>query len=87
MVKSIFTGGVSCFNYATTLETFIKSIVQCVGLGMYSITKTALLAMVKVLGSELASKGIRVNAINPGGFETGMLKKVCDNLISLADEK
>ena len=54
---------------------------------MYSITKTALLAMVKVLGSELASKGIRVNAINPGGFETDMLKKVCDNLISLADEK
>ena len=54
---------------------------------MYSITKTALLAMVKVLGSELASKGIRVNAINPEGFETDMLKKVCDNLIRLADEK
>lgn len=56
--------------------TFIKSIVQNVGMGIYSITKTALLAMVKVLGLELASKGIRVNAINPGGFDTDMATKV-----------
>ena len=43
--------------------------------------------MVEVMGFELASKGIRVNGINPGAFGTDMLKKVCDNLISFADEK
>ena len=39
---------------------------------MYSITKTALLAMVKVLALELSNKYIRVNAVNPGIFNTDM---------------
>ena len=56
-------------------------------MGIYSITKAALLAMVKVLESELASKGVQVNPIIPRGFDTDMSKEVCDNLISFADEK
>ena len=43
--------------------------------------------MVKVLESELASKGVQVNPIIPRGFDTDMSKEVCDNLISFADEK
>lgn len=39
-------------------------------LGTYSITKTALLGMCKVLSAELASKGIRVNAVAPGLIRT-----------------
>ena len=62
--------------YCLSNLIFIKSVVQNVGMGIYSITKTALLAMVKVLGLELASKGIRVNAINLGGFDTDMATKV-----------
>ena len=44
---------------------------------MYSITKTALLAMVKILALELSNKCIRVNAVNPGIFNTDMATRVC----------
>ena len=44
---------------------------------MYCITKAAILSMVKVLALELADKGIRVNGIAPGGFDTPMTIKVC----------
>lgn len=44
---------------------------------MYCITKAAILSMVKVLALELAHKGIRVNGIAPGGFDTDMTIKVC----------
>lgn len=40
------------------------------GLGAYSITKTALLGMCKVLSLELAVKGVRVNAVAPGLVRT-----------------
>lgn len=49
---------------------------------MYSITKTALLAMVKVLALELSNKCIRVNAVNPGIFNTDMATRVCISYIS-----
>lgn len=46
------------------------------GLGAYSITKTALLGMCKVLSSELAVKGIRVNALAPGLVRTKFSEKL-----------
>ena len=49
---------------------------------MYSITKTALLAMVKVLALELSNKCIRVNAVNPGLFNTDMATRVCIDNVS-----
>jgi len=45
-------------------------------LGAYSVSKTALLGLTKVLAQELGSSGIRVNCIAPGVIETkfsGML--------------
>ena len=59
----------------------LELIVQ--NIGMYSITKTALLAMVKILALELSNKGIRVNAVNPGGFDTDMATRVCIDLKTL----
>jgi NAD(P)-dependent dehydrogenase (short-subunit alcohol dehydrogenase family) len=36
----------------------------------YSSSKAAVVAMTKALGKEVASMGILVNAITPGGFDT-----------------
>ena len=43
---------------------------------MYSISKTALLALTKVLANELGSDGIRVNCIAPGLIKTNFSKTV-----------
>jgi dehydrogenase/reductase SDR family protein 4 len=39
-------------------------------LGAYSVSKTALIALTKVLGTELAAKQIRVNCVAPGIIKT-----------------
>ena len=39
-------------------------------LGAYSVSKTALISLTKVLGTELAGRGIRVNCVAPGVIKT-----------------
>lgn len=48
-------------------------------LGVYSITKTTLLSLNKTVAEELASEGIRVNAIAPGVIKTKFAKAVMHN--------
>lgn len=43
---------------------------------VYSATKGAIIAMTKTAAKELASKGIRVNAIAPGMIDTDMMRSV-----------
>lgn len=43
------------------------------GLAAYSASKAAAIAVTKSLALELATEGIRVNAVNPGATETPML--------------
>ena len=45
-------------------------------LGLYSVSKTALLGLTKVLAAEWGPAKIRVNAICPGLIETGMTERV-----------
>ena len=48
-------------------------------IGFYGITKTALLGMTKVLGTELGPKGIRVNAIAPGVIDTKFAEMIVES--------
>ena len=47
--------------------------------GVYSITKAALIALVKAQAKEFSQKGIRVNAIAPGLVETKFAKALVDS--------
>eukprot|EP00127_Corallochytrium_limacisporum_P001141 Clim_evm4s42 gene=Clim_evmTU4s42 len=70
--------------------TFVASIAgyqPLEGLGPYSVSKTALLGLVKALGIELAPEGIRVNGIAPGVIKTNFSEKLWDGSDSELTEK
>ncbi|KYN04601.1 Dehydrogenase/reductase SDR family member 4 [Cyphomyrmex costatus] len=48
-------------------------------LGIYSISKTALLGLIKATSSELANEGIRINGIAPGIIKTKMAKMLYES--------
>lgn len=48
-----------------------------IGVDGYAFAKSAALAMVRYAGLEYASRGIRINAINPGLIDTPMAAPVC----------
>jgi len=61
---------------------FTASMASFLGVAMvlaYSAAKSAYLAMVRSLASELGPEGIRVNGIAPGWIESPMLQKALDN--------
>jgi NAD(P)-dependent dehydrogenase (short-subunit alcohol dehydrogenase family) len=46
------------------------------GLSAYSASKSAIIGVVRSLALELASQGIRLNAVSPGWTETDMARKI-----------
>lgn len=46
-------------------------------LGAYSVSKTALLGLTKVMALELAENNIRVNCVAPGIIQTKFASAVC----------
>jgi NAD(P)-dependent dehydrogenase (short-subunit alcohol dehydrogenase family) len=67
----------NCFSENGGSIIFLSSVMGVVGENgktLYSMTKGALIAAVRSLAIELASRAIRVNAISPGVIETPMSK-------------
>ena len=48
-------------------------------IGMYAVSKTALLGLTKGLASELGPKGVRVNGVAPGIVPTKFAKALVEN--------
>ncbi|MFX5705760.1 SDR family oxidoreductase, partial [Acinetobacter baumannii] len=46
------------------------------GLSILAATKAATRSLVRTLGAELASRGIRVNAVSPGAIATPFYSKI-----------
>ncbi|XP_048782092.1 dehydrogenase/reductase SDR family member 4-like isoform X3 [Lagopus muta] len=55
---------------AVVLVTSVAGFIPNPTLGPYSVSKTALLGLVKVLAPELRARGVRLNAVAPGLIQT-----------------
>ncbi len=70
-------------GYGSVINTSsISAIDGSYGQLSYSSSKAALIGATKTLSKELASKGVRVNAIAPGVIATDMNKIVPENIIA-----
>ena len=56
-------------------------------LGPYSVSKTALLGLTKVMSAEVANDGIRVNCIAPGIIKTKFSQAVSDIYVTFCYAK
>ncbi len=56
------------------------------GKSAYGAAKAALITMTKCISEELASQGIRANAVCPGVTDTDMLKTMPEHIISMQKE-
>lgn len=65
--RMVADGGGAIVNIAS-----IAAAVPFPGSGEYSVSKAGIVMLTKVLAAELASRGVRVNAIGPGVIETPM---------------
>ncbi len=73
-------GGGSIINVIT-----VGAYVGGPGIGAYSSSKAALLNLTKVMATEWASQGIRVNALAPGPFMTDMMRGAAANLPAFSE--
>lgn len=60
-------------------STFVGHTAGMPGMAAYAASKAGLIGMVQVLASELGPKGIRVNALLPGGTDTPMGHSAADS--------
>jgi NAD(P)-dependent dehydrogenase (short-subunit alcohol dehydrogenase family) len=60
---------------AVVLTTTVSNVKGIASTSVYSATKAALRSMTRTFARELASRGIRVNAVSPGPIDTGILER------------
>ena len=59
-------------------STFVGHTVGFPGMGAYAASKAGMIGLVKVIAAEFGAKGIRANAILPGGTDTPMGRAVAN---------
>ncbi|XP_023422816.1 dehydrogenase/reductase SDR family member 2, mitochondrial [Cavia porcellus] len=64
---------------SVVLVSSIAAYLPAIKLGVYNVSKTALLALTKTLAGELAPKNIRVNGLVPGIIETPFSKVLTED--------
>lgn len=57
------------------------------GASVYCASKHAIMGLTKVAALDYAQQGIRVNAVNPGGIDTPMLRKFFESIPDEAERK
>ncbi len=53
----------------------VLGVIGSAGLSVYSASKHGVIGLTRSLGAEFASRGIRINAVCPGGVETPMIQR------------
>ena len=59
-------------------STFVGHTVGFPGMAAYAASKAGLIGLVQVIAAEWGAKGIRANAVLPGGTDTAMGQAVAD---------
>ncbi|HBO24350.1 MAG TPA: 3-oxoacyl-ACP reductase [Providencia sp.] len=91
----ISTNLIGMFNITNKMLTLLRSaekstiinvssiagIIPSVGQINYSSSKAGIIGFTRTLAAELASKGVRVNAVAPGMIESAMVKKVSRQVV------
>jgi NAD(P)-dependent dehydrogenase (short-subunit alcohol dehydrogenase family) len=75
-VPALVERGGGCLIFTST---FVGHTVGFPGMAAYAASKAGLLGLTRVLAAELGSKGVRVNAILPGGTDTPMGRAVASS--------
>jgi NAD(P)-dependent dehydrogenase (short-subunit alcohol dehydrogenase family) len=75
-VPALVERGGGCLIFTSS---FVGHTVGFPGMAAYAASKAGLLGLTRVLAAELGSKGVRVNAILPGGTDTPMGRAVASS--------
>lgn len=80
LIKGFRQKGVCSRPSSIVLLSSVMGLVGQSGLSTYAASKAAVLSLARSLAVELASEGIRVNAVAPGQVRTEMAKKIQQTL-------
>jgi NAD(P)-dependent dehydrogenase (short-subunit alcohol dehydrogenase family) len=78
LTRCVLPGMLETKHGSILFTASMTSLIGMPGVVAYSAAKSAYVGMVRALSTEVASQGVRVNAIAPGWIESAMLRKALD---------
>jgi NAD(P)-dependent dehydrogenase (short-subunit alcohol dehydrogenase family) len=78
LTRCVLPGMLEAKHGSILFTASMTSLIGMPGVVAYSAAKSAYVGMVRALSTEVASQGVRVNAIAPGWIESAMLRKALD---------